>query len=449
MAKRKTETPGKCGMQAPKSSVPESLPHRNMPANPRQHSNEGFARLKRRLKMKDYTEPRIYFGCAAKKLNGVYLPDELQDKSMTCEWYITWNHFHPKKNKRVQVRKRMDINRFHTLEEKYDFAVESLKGTKDWLEAGNNPWILARKEVTLSDALDKAFERWKERPDNPRPVGTIYDYDNTRKLFLAYSKDFAGRPVKEIKRPEVRAILDHMQLKRGFGNTRYNFIKGTIGVLFGEMIELGYIETNPFTEMQGKRKEKPQAHKPFTPDEKKKIRDRFLGDPFYVMPMSTYYASIRHTEQTKLLIEDIDIENGVIYLDGIKTKSSNPRVALLHPQLYLLMLRYGFLDKNPKWYVFGNEDFSPSAKQQAKKRQSEYWRKIVKAKKEHGGLGIDKNMYGLKHTAGDDLLDVGVDENLIKDMYGHTAVRMTKKYLTQQKQALFKKVAPKIKEFGT
>lgn len=440
MAKRKTGDPEKCGMQAPKSSVHESLPHRNVPASPRQHSDGGIARLKKRLKMKDYTEPRIYFGCAAIKRDGEYLPDKLQPKSLSNEWYVTWNHLHPKLGKRKQVRWRLGMNYEKTVEERYDSARKVLKEVIDYLESGYNPWLEEQKDIALHPALEKSFAAWRDK--KARPPQTVYDYDNARKLFVQFSKQYAETPVKEIKRPEIRSILDSLQDKRGFGNTRYNFIKGAVRALFGEMIELGYIEVNPLADMLGKKKEKP-VRIIFTAEEKEKIRKALYGDPFYLIPMLVYYSAIRPVEQRRLLVEDINLADNIIFLEGRKTKSSNARVALIPPPLKKIIEQH-IEGADPKWYVFGNEDFSPSGKQMSEKRTSDYWVKKVKK-----GLKIDKDMYLLKHTAGDDLLDSDVAPELIRELYGHTNMRQTEKYLKRQKQSAFRQLGDKIKEFGT
>lgn len=440
MAKRRSETTGNRGMRAPKSAVLESLPHRYVDATPRQFRNEGIARLKKRLKMKDYSEPRIYFGCAAVKKNGVYLSNHLQPKSLSNEWYITWNHFHPQLGKRKQVRWRLGINYEHTVDQRLEAAEKVLRQVRVWLENNNNPWVDQPKDIGLLQALDKAFTSWQNK--KPRIPKTVYNYDNARKLFVIHSKKYAEVSVKEIKRPEIRSILDLIQEKRGFGNTRYNFIKGAIRALFGEMIELGYIEVNPLADMLGKKKEKPNRI-PFTAEEKERIRKELEGDTFYLFPMLVYYSGIRPGEIRRLLVEDVYLDHNVIFLDGKKTKSSNPRIAIIPPPLKHLLEKH-IKGASPKWYILGKEDFSPSDKQMADKQSSDYWLAKVKI-----GLGIDKDMYLLKHTAGDDLLNSDVDINLIKELYGHTTLRMTQKYLKQQKQSAFRQLSEKIKEFGT
>lgn len=443
MAIRQAETPEKWAQNPGSSSWRESLPHRNPQASPCYSSNEGFARIKSRIKLKPYSEPRIYYGCKAAKVGGKYLPDHEQPKSLDHEWFIFWNHYHPQLKRRKQVKKRFGINYYHTIEERLAYVNDIMPEVKAFLADGGNPWAKERKEkTTLYQALDMAFEFWKNK--KPRRPQTIYDYNNAVSLFKEHGHEFSKWPIRDVRRIQIRKVLDNIQKKRKFGNTRYNFIQGTIRTLFGDLIELDLIELNPLSEMMGKTKEAPKAHQPFTEEEKKKIVKHLteVNPKQFIFAMFIYYTGIRPVEIKRLKIEDIDMDSGVIFLDGVKTKSQKPRVAPIPAPLRRLIEQSGIMGSDPSWHVFGI-GFSPSPDPMGERYDHQLWKQEVKAR-----LKINKNQYGLKHTAGDDLIMAGVNLDLIRSLYGHGSVRMTKRYLKREKEAAFKQLEPHIKEFG-
>lgn len=77
--------------------------------------------------------------------------------------------------------------------------------------------------------------------------------------------------------------------------------------------------------------------------------------------------------------------------------------------------------------------FMPSPVQVRDKTVSGLWKKLVMAPEEEGGLGINKKMYGLKHTGADDYILSGVNIEALKSMFGHSSLLMTERYISKLK----------------
>jgi hypothetical protein len=72
--------------------------------------------------------------------------------------------------------------------------------------------------------------------------------------------------------------------------------------------------------------------------------------------------------------------------------------------------------------------FQPSFVQVKRDTATKLWNTLVIK-----GMGINKYMYAMKHTGGDDKILAGVSLDALREMYGHSSKFMTEKYARQVK----------------
>ena len=93
-------------------------------------------------------------------------------------------------------------------------------------------------------------------------------------------------------------------------------------------------------------------------------------------------------------------------------------------------------EKLPKeYYLFGSfreagkgnigkyKDFIPGPTKINRDTATKRWEKIVKK-----GLGIDMNLYAMKHLGADRKILAGLEIDSLRELYGHTSKLMTEKY---------------------
>jgi integrase len=101
---------------------------------------------------------------------------------------------------------------------------------------------------------------------------------------------------------------------------------------------------------------------------------------------------------------------------------------------------------DPEWFIFSSSHhkigfkdgtFFPGPKAVYKQTPTTWWRDIVKAKAEKGGLGLDVSQYGLKKLSGNNMVRMQkkyhVDKllDLPQSQMGHTNPKMTEVYVTE------------------
>ena len=120
----------------------------------------------------------------------------------------------------------------------------------------------------------------------------------------------------------------------------------------------------------------------------------------------------------------VDFDQGIIKLPGTISKNSKSDVVDLPGQI-LEQLRAMHFDKaDPDTLLFSGHDLQPGDTTIHRNRVSELWKRLVRQE-----LGIDKDMYSLKHRGAIDLVNAGVDIKKIQTYMRHSSLDITDKYL--------------------
>ena len=131
----------------------------------------------------------------------------------------------------------------------------------------------------------------------------------------------------------------------------------------------------------------------------------------------------------------VNLKKSEIILSAEITKTKRKRIVPINKFLmeYYKKMDFELLPKD--YYLFGSfrepgkgnigkhKDFIPGPTHINRDTATKRWEKIVKK-----GLGIQMNMYALKHHGANMKILAGLELDSLRELYGHTSKLMTEKY---------------------
>lgn len=357
------------------------------------------------------------------------------------DWYIYYFFVNPETGKFERIRKRYDINSYSTQAERQTMANRYCKAMNNLLKKGFNPFasfddVLSStnntkllSQMTFTNALLWALEKTKGKI----AISTYRDRDSCIKQIKVAAKrlNIEHLTITNIKRFDIRSILEQLQSKRKFSNTRYNGYLDTIKGLMGELAGWDIVETNIARDIKRLKREEPNTHIPITDDELlfisahlKKVNPRF-----YLFCKILYKTGIRPNELLNVKVEDLNGDHFI--LRSNITKSKKERFVYLDEDL---KNELGQILSKKESYIFSTK-LLPGPTLRHRNEVSKLWKQLIKTE-----LGINKTMYSLKHTRGEELRKAGISIEDIKDMYGHSSSSMTLNYVKNGKEVAFNRI---------
>jgi integrase len=387
------------------------------------------------------------------------------------DWYIWFRYYHAGKWTKRPYRE--DINRIKDPKLKEDAAEALRQAKEDWLKLGWNPIVdpefKARNIVKVSDlksmlfceAMDFALGKKKLAKKTKQDYGNQLVYVKAMAEKLGYS----ALPVSQFKRVHFMHLLHELSEERKFSNHNYNKYRDTVRAMFTVLLKWEAVEYNPASMVDDLKTAESNLYASLTQEEKNKISKLLCTQyyNFYRFILVIYHTGIRPKEILALRIRDIDLKKQLITIvpdiEEENSKTTNLRYVPIPDELlpYLEELE---LHKYPKdYYVFGSpfesgkgnrgagsrawstvgmsgrftktgisgakrpDYLMPSPNHVKRDSVTKLWKELV-----IDDAGIDKKMYALKHTGGDDKILAGIDLDALREMYGHTSKYMTENY---------------------
>ena len=263
---------------------------------------------------------------------------------------------------------------------------------------------------------------------------TKSSYKSHLKLFIAYLKKNGKYNIApaEFSRMDANEYQDHLASKRYAAktvNTKTDYASG----LFGWMENTGLIKENPFAAVKHLREIESDAHQIFTRDEIEIIKRKLQQDcpQLWQFALFIYYCLMRPASIIAIKRADIDLKNMILTIrpdDHKNGKLAYKQILPPHEQ-YLRPYLDGI---KPNEYLFSNgSNLTPGTSANYPTRAAELWAELVKT-----GCGIDKNMYGLKHTGAAHFLELNPGtENLkwLQMQMSHSDLQTTSIYTNKLK----------------
>lgn len=407
-------------------------------------------------------------------------------RDLSKKWFVGFrmnNPADPFIRKAFQFRG--NINEGRTIAERSRRGNELAKGMKAALDAGWNPF-----EIAFSDWLEKS--RPKKKPTDIETVdfiqaleiglkmkrpqailtreqkeeakkknkklisrATFYCYQNHIKYAAKAARKLQlhHKTLPELTKPDSIALLEEMQLQRGWTGHAYNIAVSALAAMVAPLVKAGKINYNIFNAQERQIEAEPEERPYPTQDQKTRIKNRlyYASTNFYAYCMIIYHTGIRPKEVLAMKIKSYLKEDNMFKLDpgdpgDENTKNGKRRYAPVNRHLQNIIANLKLDNCPDDWYIFST-NFKPGPKRLHRNTASKWWKKIIMAPPSKGGLGLPFHLYDLKYWGGDDKILAGVDLNALKELYGHSSKRMTVKYLTKLKQIHFNQILEKSPAF--
>jgi site-specific recombinase XerD len=239
--------------------------------------------------------------------------------------------------------------------------------------------------------------------------GTQTDYIATAKLLA----EFAGKPITEITRDELREFVDK-RAERGRSASR----------LYGQLLALRFLykrtlgrpEMVSFIKLPRRHSPLPQV---LSVDEVNALL-RAIREPRYqAIAMVMYGAGLRVSEALALEVRDIDGARGVIHVRH--GKGDKAREAKLSPALHEWLRQYWARERPPAPFLF-------ASRKTGKRPTKATVAKALALAAKDAWIKKPVRPHVLRHSFATHLLDEGVDIHVVRELLGHESIRSTARY---------------------
>lgn len=380
------------------------------------------------------------------------------------------------------------INRVRSLEERQDLVRELLEMLRDLLEnQGYNPITKTKLVVPDPEPILPPAPEPTHYPADDRTLSThkyleslkglVPDVDTPlipalwlglkRKVYAPKAVNDIGSIIRgvedaartlqldrlkisELKRRHLVLILEKCaELNPKWSDNRRNMYKAYLSGIIKPLLTLECLENNPTVGIDKVDVVRPPREKP-TWEERKRIRDHLKDRDyrFWRFVQMFFHSGARETELIEVKDTDVDLENQTVWVTVRKRKGAPVRtrkpiktialplwrevlqecnaVRAKHPgapvNLFARLLKPGILS-----------DRSTIRPDQVGRR----WKKYVKEE-----LGIDKDLYSLKHLNTEELMDALSQETSIEqaekevaEIMSHTSEKMLQQVYDQKNGA--------------
>lgn len=326
------------------------------------------------------------------------------------------------------------------------------------LESGAGP-VMGMEEIynsnmTLAEAADFGLEK-KKAHLAPR---TYESYSTAIKYFKEASRktrlDFYR--VQDIKRVHIKNILEKAKEIRGWGAKSYNKNMGYIKSVFGELQEWDIIENSPVYKIKKLKEEETLANIPPTDKQAEEIKTKILTDfpPFWYYVVTIFHTGIRPEELLCVKIGMVDLDRQQILMPPEITKTDIYRIVPINHFLLKIFTEMNIADYPKDNYLFGSRrnfknlhldstmDFMPGENRLNRSTPGTLWRKLIKVQ-----LGIDVNLYAMKHHGANKKILAGIELDTLRELYGHTSKFMTMRYAKVVKEVYRKQIIDQSPDF--
>ncbi len=256
-------------------------------------------------------------------------------------------------------------------------------------------------------------------------------YKSTAKLFVEYleKSGWGEMEIGEVTKVHANGYLDDCIISRKLSPTSWNNQMSIMRTIFNALKERGYVQLNPFADIK-KKKELPKSRKCFSVEAARVVMERVRAEDellFYGC-LIQYCCHYRPTEIHKMRFRDVDLQQGLIYLDSGRTKDKDNRVATI-PQSFRRFFDLDFFTRCPANYFIFGEGWKPGTKKAAKQVAFRRHQKILQDLQREGKLTDLTGLvyYSWKDTGMTHALEK-VSLLAVPDQAGHRNSQVTLRY---------------------
>lgn len=361
------------------------------------------------------------------------IPKVVKYDDLSKSWFVYFRY------NKILFRYKYGINYITDLKKREKEANLLRDALHQKLKEGWDPTlpevIQEQTNLSFAEALDFAME--KKKPN--LGCKTISGYNGTVRFMKAAIEklDFGNLPITDVKRIHIKLLVEKAKEQRKWSNNAYNKHLNHLKAILSELIQWDLIESNPAHNIKNLPVSESDANQPASVDDIEKIKKELESKhfDFWVFCLTIFHTGIRPEEITKMTLGMIDLKNNEIILPAEITKTKRKRIVPINQHLKSYYKQMEF-EKLPKeYYLFGSyreagkgnigkfKDFIPGPTKINRDTATKRWEKIVKKE-----LGINMNLYAMKHLGADRKILAGLEIDSLRELYGHTSHLMTEKY---------------------
>jgi integrase len=219
-------------------------------------------------------------------------------------------------------------------------------------------------------------------------------------------------------------LMNWLLMDRKITGRNYNNYLMSFRTAFNFLVKQKYFNSNPFHAVD-KLPETKKIRQAFTPDQQQQFVDYVRGNdyPFFIIAQWCYYCALRPNEIVQLKISNINFHNAVIHVPKDIAKNKRERAPVIADVFFNQIKEY-YKDENPDHYLCSLK-MKPGKLKISAVRISDHFRRVANKLK----LPNELQFYSLKDTCADRLLSAGCDPRVIRDLFDHTDLHATDKYI--------------------
>lgn len=245
---------------------------------------------------------------------------------------------------------------------------------------------------------------------------------------------FDSYPICKISRKHIKKILERCEVVvKGWSDNRYNAYRAYLLMLYKELVEQEAVAGNPIRDIS-KRTAIQKIKTVLTDDERRRVDEHLqqVFPRFHLFVHLFFHSGGRKTELFQLKPGNVDLVNQK-YKCIVKKRKKFTEVQRTIKEIAVPYWEAFLNDCPADKFIFGTR-FLPGDKPMGVDMPSRYWNENVKAPISEGGLGIDVDLYSLKHLNTTELVTL-LDEQAAAAMNAHQGTAMVRSvYDVRQKE---------------
>lgn len=288
--------------------------------------------------------------------------------------------------------------------------------------------------------IENLFTKFlQERKLTGAAEATLRGYESS---FALFNKTMPNVKLEDINRDTVVEFFNRLQTRErsasgakkeiGVKNTTLNTYKRKLGSFFNYLVDKGEIKENPF---HGLKIAKPvdDERRYLLNDEVQKIfaaisvnmewKNNFVKKRNLAIIAVALFLGLRKGEILGLKLTDLYLEKKQMLIRGATSKSKRNKVLPINQNAQVILMDY--LEQRAK-KKYANEFLFVSDNKDMKFTEHGLKHMLKKIEK---SVGFSFHMHQFRHTLAANLRHNGADVIAIRDILGHTDIRMTVVYL--------------------
>lgn len=342
------------------------------------------------------------------------------DGDLTQRWYVFYSYLNPETNKYQRFLHAIS-SRIQTSSGRREKAYLIMQELNAKLNEGWSPFSLIEKRfVGLLTALNFVQEL-KESSVRQRTSSTYKHHIATFRKWLVM-KELDKRSVEDFTYHHAQEFMDWTKIKLKHSNRTYNNRITAMVTLFNVLLDREFIRVNPFKKIARLPKTESKIVS-FTPYELQVMVKHLPSYNYdlYVCACLIFYCFIRPQELARLKVENIDLRKNIIILPGEVSKNKKTEIVTIPVPLRKILLKFN-LNFPGNYFVFGRYQ-RRSPKYTAPTRIAEAWKEFCNK------VGLEKNIYSLKHTGVGMALEQNINARDLQLQIRHWSLDQTQEYL--------------------